>query len=108
MRVISLLTFLISFVILEASDLYSQEIIHDPELSTMGEIVGDKWKTNEGAVQKKLGALEKEHGKKLNIISILVDDVGYTELGVYGSGKLRGARTPNLDKMAHQGMKLMS
>lgn len=85
----------------------AQGIIHDPEHHTMEEVMGDKWKANEKIVQDKLAALEKKYGKKPNIISVLVDDVGYSELGVYGGGKLRGAPTPNLDKMANQGMKFL-
>lgn len=73
----------------------------------MEAIIGEKWTANDQIVEQKLAALEKRFGKKPNIISVLVDDVGYSELGVYGGGKLRGAPTPNLDKMAVQGMKFL-
>jgi arylsulfatase len=59
-------------------------------------------------VREKLAKLEKRFGKKPNIVYILADDVGYTELGSYGGGKLRGAPTPNLDKIARQGMRFLS
>ncbi len=38
-----------------------------------------------------------------NIIFILADDLGYGELGCFGQTKIK---TPNLDKLAQQGMKL--
>ena len=37
-----------------------------------------------------------------NIIFIMADDLGYNELGCYGQDSIR---TPNIDKMASQGMK---
>jgi arylsulfatase len=65
----------------------------------------DAWLADDKAVRSRLAALEKKFVKKPNIIKILVDDVGYSELGVYGGGKLRGAPTPNLDKLANQGIR---
>lgn len=42
--------------------------------------------------------------KKPNIILIVSDDFGYGDAGVYGGGPGRGAPTPNIDKMAAEGM----
>jgi len=39
-----------------------------------------------------------------NIIYILADDLGYSELGCYGQEKIR---TPNLDRMAEEGMRFL-
>ena len=36
-------------------------------------------------------------GGKPNIVFILMDNLGYGELGVYGGGVLRGAATPRRD-----------
>ena len=43
--------------------------------------------------------------KKPNIVFILIDDLGYGDIGPFGS-KLN--RTPNLDRLAKEGMKLTS
>src|SRR5262245_40036484 len=43
---------------------------------------------------------------KPNIVFILVDNLGYGELGVYGGGVLRGAPTPRIDKLASEGTRL--
>jgi Sulfatase len=39
-------------------------------------------------------------GKKPNFVVIMTDDVGWGDLGSYGGGIMRGAPTPNLDRMA--------
>jgi len=46
--------------------------------------------------------------KKPNIVFILVDNLGYGELGVYGGGILRGAPTPRIDKLASEGTRLLN
>src|SRR5277367_5549143 len=46
--------------------------------------------------------------KKPNIVFILVDNLGYGELGVYGGGLLRGAATPRIDKLASEGTRLLN
>ena len=43
-----------------------------------------------------------ERKKKLNIVYILADDLGYAELGCYGQKKIK---TPNIDKLAAEGMR---
>ena len=46
--------------------------------------------------------------KKPNIILIMSDDFGYGDMGAYGGGENRGAATPNLDKIASEGMQFWS
>jgi arylsulfatase A-like enzyme len=46
--------------------------------------------------------------QKPNIVLILSDDFGYGDAGCYGGGENRGMPTPNLDRMAAEGMQFMS
>jgi arylsulfatase A-like enzyme len=46
--------------------------------------------------------------KKPNILLIVSDDTGYGDLGPYGGGEGRGMPTPNIDKMASEGMTFFS
>jgi arylsulfatase A-like enzyme len=46
--------------------------------------------------------------QKPNIILIVSDDFGYGDMGVYGGGENRGQPTPNLDRMANEGMQFWS
>ena len=51
-----------------------------------------------------LGCSQNENNakhKKPNILVIVVDDIGYTDLGVFGSE----IGTPNIDKLANDGIK---
>ena len=40
---------------------------------------------------------------KPNIVFILMDNLGYGEVGCYGGGITRGAPTPNIDRLSRQG-----
>jgi arylsulfatase A-like enzyme len=46
--------------------------------------------------------------KKPNILLIVSDDTGYGDLGPYGGGEGRGMPTPNIDRMATDGMTFFS
>ena len=41
-----------------------------------------------------------------NIVFVLLDNLGYGELGCYGGGVVRGAPTPRIDAFAAEGMRL--
>jgi arylsulfatase len=43
---------------------------------------------------------------KPNVVFILADNVGYGDLGPYGGGELRGAPTPNIDRLAREGLRI--
>jgi arylsulfatase A-like enzyme len=43
--------------------------------------------------------------KKPNIVFILTDNLGYGEVGAYGGGETRGAKTPNIDSLAREGFR---
>lgn len=60
------------------------------------------------ASRAKLDALFKRAGKRPNIVWLLVDDMGYGDPGTYGGGAAIGAATPNMDRLAAEGLKLTS
>lgn len=43
-----------------------------------------------------------------NVVLIFMDNFGWGEVGAYGGGILRGAPTPNIDRLADEGMKLLN
>ncbi len=62
----------------------------------------------EAESRAKLDALKKRAGKKPNILIFLLDDVGYGDPGFTGGGVMLGSPTPNIDRLAHNGMILTS
>ena len=49
-----------------------------------------------------VSAADKQSAKKFNFVFILIDDMGWTDAGCYGSTFYE---TPNIDKLASQGMR---
>ena len=72
----------------------ARDIVHDPEFVRMEKEFGQQWGADDKQVREKLAALEKKFGKKPNIVYILADDVGFTELGSYGGGNFAAHRHP--------------
>jgi len=44
--------------------------------------------------------------KQPNVVLMLADNVGWGDIGAYGGGAFRGMPTPNLDKLASEGMQM--
>lgn len=59
----------------------------------------------EAEVKSKLAALEQRHGRKPNVLIMFVDDLGYGDTGAYGGGEGVGSPTPNIDRLAREGLK---
>jgi arylsulfatase len=51
---------------------------------------------------------QAQQGQKPNIILIVSDDTGYGDLGPYGGGEGRGMPTPNINRIAAEGMTMFS
>ena len=45
---------------------------------------------------------------KPNVVLMLMDNLGWGEVGAYGGGILRGAETPRIDALADEGLKLLN
>ncbi len=64
--------------------------------------------SQEQAALEKLRQFEARTGRKPNILIMLVDDMGYGDPGAFGGGAMLGAPTPNIDRLASEGLKLTS
>lgn len=59
--------------------------------------------------QERLAAYRAaNNGRRPNILVFLTDDVGWGDFGCYGGGAAVGAPTPNIDRLARQGLRLTS
>ncbi len=80
---------------------------HDAEYYVLQAQHGEQWKKDDKAVDNKLAEFKKKNGGKApNIVYILVDDIGYGDMGIPELNALRGYQTPNVNKLADEGMRI--
>jgi arylsulfatase len=80
------------------------EIVHDAEHYILLEQHGETWAAEDKELDKKLEALREKYGKRPNIVHILFDDTSTGEVGSALANKIRGYDTPNMNRMADEGM----
>jgi arylsulfatase len=95
-------------VVLLASSLFAQDpIVHDAEYKILEAQNGKQWKQDDKTIDQKLADYRKKNGGKTpNIVYILLDDVGFGEIGMDNLAVIRGYKTPNMTKLAKEGMSL--
>ena len=85
----------------------AQEIIHDAEYAIIEAQNGEAWAADDKAIDEKLAEIRANNrGKPPNIVYILLDDVGFGEIGMDNLSVIRGYKTPNISALASQGMSL--
>jgi len=83
------------------------EIIHDAEYAIIEAQNGKAWAADDKTLDKKLADIRKKNGgKPPNIVYILLDDVGFGEIGMDNLSVIRGYKTPNMSAMADEGLSL--
>jgi arylsulfatase len=82
----------------------SKQIVHDAEFYILNAQHGDKWAAEDAELDKKLAELRTKYGRPPNIIHIMWDDTAFGDVGIPAIQKVRGLETPNLNKMAEEGM----
>ena len=83
------------------------EIIHDAEYAIIEAQNGKAWAMDDKAIDEKLAEIRKKNGgKPPNIVYILLDDVGFGEIGMDEISVIRGYKTPNMSGLAKDGLSL--
>ena len=108
-RFINLMAIYAAFaVLLSAGVVAAKEgggIIHDAEHNILLEQHRDEWEAEDKKVTQRLGDLRKQHGgTRPNILFILVDDLGFGEMGTPELNHVRGYTTPNINTFAQEGL----
>ena len=80
------------------------KIVHDAEYSVIEAQNGERWATEDVALDKRLADLKKKHGKSPNIVYILWDDMAFGDAGIPAINKIRGFDTPGANTMAEEGI----
>jgi arylsulfatase len=82
------------------------DIIHDTEYYILQAQNAERWAEDDKAVDKKLAEFRaKNGGKPPNILYILIDDIGFGDLGIPELNAIRGYKTPNINKFSDEGMR---
>ena len=83
------------------------EIIHDAEYYVLDAQYRDKWAAEDTELDKKLADLRKKYGRPPNLIHIMWDDTPVGEMGIPAIQKVRGFETPNINRLAAEGINFM-
>ena len=91
-----------------ASAAAEEPIIHDAEHYIIEAQHGKRWAKEDVEIDAKLAEIrEKNGGKPPNIVYILLDDLGFGEIGMPNLDVIRGYSTPRISKLADEGLSFM-
>ena len=79
-------------------------VVHDAEHYIIKSQNEEKWTAEDREVDQKLAELKRKHGQTPNIVYILWDDQQFGAVGFPGMQKVLGYATPNINKMAAEGI----
>ena len=83
-------------------------IIHDAEYYILQAQLAEQWAQDNAAVDQALAEFrERNNGRPPNIISVLVDDMGFGDMGIPELNAVRGYETPNLNAFSDQAMRMV-
>lgn len=82
----------------------SGPIIHDAEFYVLEAQNGKRWAAEDEQLQARLAELREKHGAPPNIVYLLWDDQPFGSVGFPGLQMNLGFQTPNLNRMAREGI----
>jgi arylsulfatase len=86
---------------------FADDIIHDAEYYVLEALHGEQWAQDDKAIDARIAEFKRSNGgKPPNIIYILLDDLGFGEIGTRELSVVRGYDTPNIAKLARDGLSL--
>ena len=84
----------------------AKDIVHDAEYYILEAQNGETWAADDQSVDAKLAEFRQKNGDKPpNIVYILIDDIGFGDLGIPELNAIRGYKTPAINQFADEGMR---
>jgi len=103
LAVVAFMIFAMSGLVVHAES----KIVHDAEYYILEAQNKEEWAGDDKALDEKLAAFRKQNGGKApNILYILIDDIGFGDLGNATLNSIRGYRTPAINEFAREGVRL--
>ena len=82
-------------------------LVHDAEYYILEKQNGERWSVEDKDLDERLAEFRKKNGgKSPNIFYILIDDIGFGDLGNATLNSIRGYKTPSINEFAREGMRL--
>ncbi|MBG6203488.1 arylsulfatase [Labrenzia sp. EL_13] len=104
-KLLTAMTFALLVTSAQAQD---APIAHDAEFYILQAQHADQWTEDDAAVDAALAQFRAGNdGKPPNILSILVDDMGFGDMGIPELNAVRGYETPNINQLADEGMRMV-
>ena len=85
----------------------AKNMVHDAEYYILEAQNGERWAREDQKIDQKLANFRRKNGgKPPNIFYILIDDIGFGDLGSETLNSIRGYKTPAINEFAREGMRL--
>ncbi|PRY24437.1 arylsulfatase [Aliiruegeria haliotis] len=98
-------TVLVSAAAAQAED---APIIHDAEYYILQAQHAEAWAEDDLQVNQRLDRFrESNGGKPPNIVSVLIDDIGFGDLGIPELNAVRGYETPNINAFSDEALRMV-
>ena len=102
----ALTVFALAATCLAPNSARAADLVHDAEYYILEAQNGQKWAADNAVVDAKLAEFRKTNdGRPPNIFYILIDDIGFGDLGIPELNAIRGYKTPAINQFADQGMR---
>ena len=107
MKIMTVLSIIVITLFTGLGPALAGDIIHDAEFAILEAQNSERWAKDDEAIEQKLAQIRKNNGgKRPNIIYILLDDLGFGEIGSKELSVVRGYDTPHIASLAEEGMSL--
>lgn len=100
-------TALVSLFLPSLATAQDAPIAHDAEYYILEAQNAEQWAEDDARVDEQLAAFKETNGgKPPNIFYILVDDIGFGDMGIPELNAVRGISTPNINQLSDEGLRM--